>query len=208
MNQKKEKEKKEKPEKKGKDAPATAQPPKEKEKEGNDDEDEAPKEKSEKNPLDSLPASPFNFYDFKTLFVNAPNKKEAVDTFFKEFDPKGYSVYLVHYIKAEGEGEVLYKTNNLMSGLLQKLEHFRRYAFAVHGTYGEEPALEIKGVWVWRGVGIANEIKELDSYEYYKWLPLDMSKEADRKKLEQFWTGLNEGDMVDGLKAREVKYFK
>jgi len=40
-------------------------------KEDEEDNDEALFEKKEKNPLDSLPPSSFNFFDFKTLFVNA-----------------------------------------------------------------------------------------------------------------------------------------
>jgi elongation factor 1-gamma len=203
-----EKAEKPKAEKAPKDAKAEKKGKEAGEKPAADEEDEAPKEVSEKNPLDSLPPSPFNFYDFKTLFVNSPNKKDAVDTFFKQFDPKGYSAYYVEYIKAEGEGKVLYMTNNLMGGLLQKLEHFRKYAFAVHGTYGEEPNLEIRGVWVWRGDGIPFEIKDLDSFEYYKWNRLDLSKEADKKKLEAYWTNLKEGDVVEGLKVQEAKYFK
>jgi len=172
-----------------------------------DDEDEAPK-KSEKNPLDSLPPSKFNLFDFKTLFVNAPDKNEALKFFWENFDNLGYSIYYVQYIKAEGEGKVLFLTNNLMNGFLQRLEHFRKYAFGVHGVYGEEPNLEIRGVWVWRGEGIANEIKELDSYEYHTWTKLDPSKHEDRKKVTEYWTGLAEGSIVEGLQGREVKYFK
>jgi len=47
------------------------------------------------------------------------------------------------------------------------LDHFRKYAFAVHGVYGEEPQLEIRGAWLWRGNGIPNEIKELDTFEFH-----------------------------------------
>ena len=38
--------------------------------------EEPPKPKG--NPLDELPASKFNLFDFKTFFVNAPCKKEAM----------------------------------------------------------------------------------------------------------------------------------
>jgi len=142
------------------------------------------------------------------LFVNAPNKKDAIKFFFDNFDAEGYSVWFVSYIKAEGEGKVVYLTNNLMNGTLQRLETFRKYAFAVHGVYGEEPTLEIRGCWVWRGTGHPNEIKELPNYEYHTWTKADMTSEKDKKRLEEYWTGLEEGAMVDGLRAREVKYFK
>jgi len=83
------------------------EPPKKagkKPKEDDDDEEENLAEKPQKNPLDSLPPSPFVFYDFKTLFVNAANKQEACDFLFKNFDPAGFSIWHVKYIKAEGEG--------------------------------------------------------------------------------------------------------
>jgi len=98
-----------------------------------------------------LPPTTFNLFDFKTLIVNAKDKKEACDFFLKNFDPNGFSVWHVKYIKAEGEGKILYLTNNLKNGFLQRLDHFRKYAFGVHGVYGEEPNLEIRGLWVWRG---------------------------------------------------------
>jgi len=66
-------------------------------------------------------------------------------------------------------------TNNLKNGFLQRLDHFRKYSFGVHGVYGEEPNLEIRGLWVWRGTEAPLEIKELDSYEYHTWDKLDMS---------------------------------
>jgi len=52
-------------------------------KEAAHDEEEAPKKKEE-NPLDVLPPSPFNLYDFKTFFVNCPDKRgEGMKTFFE-----------------------------------------------------------------------------------------------------------------------------
>lgn len=131
-----------------KKAAAAAQKPAakaEKKKKDDDDDDEEKPEKKEKNPLDLLPPSKFNLFDFKTLYVNAPDKKEALKFFWENFDNTGYSIWLIKYIKAEGEGKVLFLTNNLMNGFLQRLESFRKYAFAVHGVYGEEPTLEIRG---------------------------------------------------------------
>lgn len=184
---------------------AAAAAPKKKEA---DVEEEENKEKKEKNPLDALPPTSFVLYDFKTLFVNAENKQEALDFLWKNFDPQGFSLYHVTYQKAEGEGVKLFLTNNLKNGFIQRLDHFRKYAFGVHGVYGEEPNLEIRGVWLWRGVGIPQEIRDLDSYDYHTWRQLDSANEADRKLLGEYWTGLEEGAMVDGLRARDVTYFK
>lgn len=53
------------------------------------------------------------------------------------------------------EGKVLIKTNNTMNGFLQRSDpHFRKYAFAIHGVYGDEPDLETRGAWLWRGTEI------------------------------------------------------
>jgi len=60
-------------------------------------------------------------------------------------------VYFVHYEKYEGEGKVLYQTANLLNGFLQRIDHFRKHTFAMHAMLGEEPNLEIMGVWLFRG---------------------------------------------------------
>lgn len=39
-----------------------------------------------KNPLDLLPESKFNLFDFKTLIVNAADKKEAIKFLWDNFD--------------------------------------------------------------------------------------------------------------------------
>jgi len=176
-------------------------------KKDDDDEDDEPKEKKEKNPLDSLPPSTFNLFDFKTLFVNAKDKSEAVKFFFDNFDKNGYSVYWVRYIKDETTGKVLFLTNNLMKSAIQKLDDMRKYAFAVEGVHGEEPNLEIRGVWVWRGVGVPERIQE--ELELYELKPLNTDAEQDRKLIADYWTHMNEDeDTVDGLKVRTSIYYK
>jgi len=48
-------------------------------------------------------------FDFKTFFVNHPDKKgEGMTALFDQFDKEGYSVYLLEYEMYEGEGVVLY----------------------------------------------------------------------------------------------------
>lgn len=175
-----------------------------------EEEDDYPQEKKEKNPLDSLPPSSFNLFDFKTLFVNHPDKKEALKIFWEQFDAEGYSVWRMEYEKAEGEGTVVFLTCNLMNGFLQRLETFRKYAFGVVGVYGEEPNLELRGCWVWRGNEIPFEIKDHPSGEWYKFRKLDVkNNEADRKIQEEYWCSWNaDVDVVEGLRARDVKYYK
>jgi elongation factor 1-gamma len=79
----------------------------------------AEKEKKDENPLDVLPPSTFNMFDFKTFFVNHPNKREeGMKAFFEQFDKEGYSIWELNYEMYEGEGVVLYQTVNLMNGFL------------------------------------------------------------------------------------------
>ena len=48
----------------------------------------------QKNPLDLLPETKFNLYDFKTLIVNAPNKLDAIKFLWDNFDEKGFILFL------------------------------------------------------------------------------------------------------------------
>ena len=54
-------------------------------------------EKKEKNPLDLLPPSPFIMDDFKRLYVNATDKKEAFKYFVDHYDEQGYSLWHLAY---------------------------------------------------------------------------------------------------------------
>jgi elongation factor 1-gamma len=131
-----------------KEEPKKVEAPKKEKEEG----EAAPKK--EKNPLDSLPPSKFVLPDFKTYFVNLPDRLEGMPRFFAEYDHEGYSIYFCHYDKYEGEGKVLYQTSNLMNGFLQRIDHFRNHCFAMMAILGEEPNLEIESVWLFRGKGI------------------------------------------------------
>jgi len=64
--------------------------------------------KKKKNPLDLLPETRFNLFDFKTLFVNAKDKKDACKFLWDNLDTEGFSIYILKYIKAEGEGKILF----------------------------------------------------------------------------------------------------
>jgi elongation factor 1-gamma len=121
--------------------------------------EESAAEKKLSNPLDELPPTTFDLYSFKTFFVNNPDRRgDGMKFFFENYDKQGYSIYFLHYNKYEGEGIVLYQTANLLNGFLQRIDHFRKHAFAMHCLLGEEPNLEIEGVWLFRGKGIPQEM--------------------------------------------------
>jgi len=144
------------------------------------------------------------------LITNAPNKKDAIQFLFDNFDYEGFSVWHIHYDKCEGEGVKLFLTSNSVGGFLQRLEHFRKYCYGVLGVYGEEPNLEINGLMMWRGTEIAFEVKDHPSYEYHFFRKLDLHKEEDRKLVLDYWTIIDEEgtDKVEGLRPRDVRYFR
>lgn len=172
--------------------------------------EEPAEKKSGKNPLDLLPPSKFVLPDFKTYFVNLGDKKatEGMEHFFQNYDPEGYSIYFVHYDKYEGEGVVLYQTSNLMNGFLQRMdEKFRNYTFSMMAILGDEPNLEIQGVWMFRGKGIPQEMIDHPQFEYYQRRELDVTKEEDRKLISDFWCAKPDS-IANGLKVQECKMFK
>jgi elongation factor 1-gamma len=172
----------------------------------------APKKKEEKvlDNVESLPPTSFNVYDFKTFYVNHKDKKgEAVDEWFKMLDWEGWSFWHFHYEKYGKEGTVLHVTNNLMCGFLSRAEHINKYAFARHGVFGEEPSLEIMGVWLLRGTEMPDGFaKEHPQFEYYKTKKLDPRKNKDDANMIREYFSAKEEEMVCGMKAQTLKYVK
>lgn len=177
----------------------TKQPPKQAE----EDEDEAPRRTA--NPLDSLPPSSFVLDDWKKLYANTKQKREVMSQFWSMYENQGWSIWLLKYQKAEGEGEVLYMTNNLVSmGFIQRLDgfSFRRYSFGRMGVYGEEPTLEIRGCLMWRGQELTRELKEHPTFEYYSRERVDPANPEHRKLVEDYWCSEID-ESVEGLRLRE-----
>jgi len=78
-------------------------------------------------------------------------------------------------------------TNNLANGFLQRLEHFRKYMFGTWGVYGDEPNLDIKGLFLWRGVEKPFEITDHPSYDYHKFTKLEFSDPKTRELVTEYW---------------------
>lgn len=169
--------------------------------------DEAPKKKKA-NPLDLLPPSSFVLDEFKKDILNTPDKKGAMERFWQNFDPNGYSFWWMQYQKLPSEGKLLFKTCNSSSFFLQKLDPFRKYTFSVHGVYGVEGNYEVRGLWMWRGTDIAEEVKEHDNFPYMTIRKLDHTKPEDKTLIEEYWLNVEPGQVVDGMPVAEVVYFK
>eukprot|EP00826_Nyctotherus_ovalis_P027512 TRINITY_DN214_c0_g1_i4.p1 TRINITY_DN214_c0_g1~~TRINITY_DN214_c0_g1_i4.p1 ORF type:complete len:448 (-),score=176.43 TRINITY_DN214_c0_g1_i4:76-1419(-) len=211
---KKKKEKKDKKDKKNKkDKKKNKDKDKDKDKKDKDKDDKDEEEvlKKPKNPLDQLPESPFVVDDFKRKFFanKTPETKRKFiqDYFWSNFDDKGWALWYIDYVKAEDECEVLYKTSNLLGGFIWRIDTMGRYGFGVHGIFGEEPNLELRGLYLWRGTEIPFFVKDHPSFEFYKTRKIDPKSEEDRKITEDFWCA-DEDEKVLGLRYREGKYFR
>jgi len=165
-------------------------------------------EKKKVNPLDVLPPSTFILDDFKREFMNSKDRPAVMSDFWGKFDPTGFSFWKMKYDKLPSEGKVLFRTKNSMSMFLQKFDQFRKYTFAAHGIYGVEDGYDIRGVWMWRGTEIPEEVKQHDSFEYMFIDRLDSAKPEDKKLIEEYWLNLEEGQMVDGMPVAYVETFK
>jgi len=199
-------EKKEEPKKEEK----KEEPKKEKKEEGEDDDEEDKPKTKKKNPLESLPPTTFVFDDFKKAFLNTTDRVGVLKDFWTKIDLNGFSFWHMQYQKLPTEGKLLFKSNNSASIFLQNLDPvgFRKWTFSVHGVYGEEGNYEIRGLWLWRGTEIPEEIKEHQNYEYMAIVKLDPSKESDKQLIEDYWLHITPGEVVDGMPVAEVVYFK
>jgi len=79
-------------------------------------------------------------------------------------------------------------------------DKLRKHSLGVLGVYGEEPNLEIEGVFIWRGTTIPEPMSEHPQFEYFDKKKLDVKNEQDRKLAEDFFNK-NEGDVIRGMKV-------
>ena len=166
--------------------------------------------KKEKNPLDSLPPSSFDLESFKQEFFEdkSNHKDKAMEKFWKDFDPKGYSLWWVEYQNLESEGKKLFRTKNSKNFFLERLDDdFRRFAFGIHGVYGNEGNYKVRGVWLWRGNEIPEEIKENDYFKYLTIKKLNFNNNNDKQLVNDYWTKTNKGNKVDGGALADFSYF-
>ena len=167
------------------------------------------KVKKEINPLDSLPSSSFNLEQFKTDFMEEKgNKDEIMKKFWKEFDPKGYSLWWLEYQNLSMEGKKLFRMKNSKNFFLERIdEDFKNYAFGIHGVYGKEGDYEVKGLWLWRGNEIQKEIKENDYFKYMTIKNLKSDNNNDKQIVNEYWTKTNKNDKVEGREVADFTYY-
>ena len=167
------------------------------------------KEEKEKNPLDFLPPCKFDINNFKQEFFENKNKNLVIQNFWKQFDKEGYSLWFLEYQNLESETKKLFRMNNSKNFFLERIdEDFKKYAFGIHGVYGNNNnEYKIRGIWMWRGNEIPKEIKENEYFNYLTIKKLGSDNDKDKKLIEDYWTKCNKGDKVDDRKVEECTYF-
>jgi len=108
----------------------------------------------------------------------------------------------------KGEAEVLYKTENMCKGFLQRFDDFRKYCLARHLVLGTEEKQEIMGVWLWRGNGVPQEAIDHPQFEYYKKRQLDiLNNKEDEDLIRAFW-GAEYTDTILGYPVLSINWHK
>jgi len=145
--------------------------------------------KKDVNPLEALPPTPFDLFNFKTYYVNVPDKAvEGWAKFMEMVDLEGYAFWFLHYEKVGNEGQIEYQFENLLEGFLQRLDGFRKHAFGKMCMLNAEPNLEMAGCLLIRGQVIPQECIDHPQFEYFRPRKMDMKDAADNDLARRFFS--------------------
>lgn len=153
----------------------------------------------------------FKLFDFKNLFVNELDRKQVVNTAIETYDKNHFSFWHAHYDKHPSEGKELIPFNNLLTNFCQRVADLglNKDIIGIHGIYGEEPDLQINGLWLWQSADFLQGMKDHPSNEYVQWTKLDPAKPEDRKRIEEYWANIkSEIGAVEGQRCRTLKIVK
>jgi len=182
--------KEEKPKVESKPAKKEPKPAKDEE----EDEDGIPAEPKKKSELDSLPPSKLVIDDWKRTYSNEDTRSKALPWLWENFDKDGYSFWACEY-KYNSELTKAFMAANLMTGFLQRLDKLRKYAFGTLLMFGEDGALEISGMWMFRGQEIPAEMTECDDAEHFNWKKINHEDTKSREIIQDYfaWDGKFDG---------------
>ena len=101
--------------------------------------------------------SSFNLDAFKRVYSNEDTATKAVPYFWENFDPEGWSIWKADY-NYNDDLKYLFMSSNLVSGMMQRLDKLRKYAFASVLILGQDNDNCISGIWVMRGQELAFDV--------------------------------------------------
>lgn len=160
-----------------------------------------------KDPFTTLPATKFDFDDFKRSFSNNP-PEVYLPYFWEKFDSENCSIWTCDY-KFNEELGLVFMSSNLVRGALQRLDKARKQSFGSMVVFGEDNSNIISGLWVWRGQDLMFNLTEdwQVDYESYDWKKLD-PKSDETKKLVDLFFKQDDGAVYKGKKLADAKIFK
>ena len=176
------KEKKDKKEKPQQAPKMEAVPKKQAKPKVEEEEDEAPKPAKFIDPLASLPPrywcgggggstfialllllfsphSDFNLDGFKRLYSNSKDiAGEVMPWLWENMDREGWSLWKAQYDYID-DLKKIFMASNLVSGMFQRLDKFRKHGFSSVLILGEDDNVCIEGVWLMRGQELAFSVR-------------------------------------------------
>jgi elongation factor 1-gamma len=172
-------------------APKAAKKDKPKEENKKPKEEKKPKEDKPKDPCAALPKGTFDMNAFKGFYSNNA-EDDSIKYFWDKFDSENYSIWSAKYNESL-EKYLPFMCNNLVGGMMQRVEKMSKYAFGSVCVFGEKPNCEIHGIWIWRGQDLIFELNEdwnVDAPSY-KFTKLDPSAEDTKVMVSEFfkWEG-------------------
>jgi len=153
-----------------------------------DDEPAAAAPKKEKDPFAAFPKSPFVLDEFKRVYSNEDIATRAIPHFWDNFDAENFSIWLCEYKFPQDLG-LMFQSENLITGMFQRLDKLNKNAFASVGVFGKSRDAQIQGLWVWRGAELVFPLSvnwKVD-YESYDWHRLDPAAETTKAKVRAFF---------------------
>lgn len=164
----------------------------------------AKKAEKPKDDISSLPDTDFDLYNYKTFFVNHKDMRgEAMEECKRMFQTEkfnnGFTYWHMAYDKFGDEGQVQYKFSNLLGGWMQRCDpKLSPLMFGRMLMLGEEPNLDIEGVFMIRGTEIPAMFKDHPQLEYMKVTKLDIVNNADHFHLASQFMGTHKRQVGDG----------
>jgi len=154
--------------------------------------------KGEKDPFAAFPKSSFVLDEFKRVYSNEDIKTKAIPHFWHNFDADNFSIWLCEYKFPQDLG-LMFQSENLITGMFQRLDKLNKNAFASVGVFGKSRDAQIQGLWVWRGQELVFPLSvnwQVD-YESYDWHRLDPAADGTKALVDSFF-----------LHEEEVQEFK
>lgn len=170
--------------------------------------DDAPPKKDAKDPFAGFPKSAFILDEFKRVYSNEDKLAKAIPYFWDNFDEENFSIWLCEYKYPEDLG-LMFQSENLITGMFQRLDKLNKNAFASVGVFGESRDAQIQGLWVWRGLDLVFPLSEnwRVDFESYDWHKLDSSADSTKALVEAFFLHDEETQEYEPFdSAKHAKY--